>query len=53
MTNRIMCHDREMLLKVNLFQLMERHCSSDSVLILIYRIDAKAIKNGNVHVGEQ
>ena len=33
----------------NFFQLMERHRSWDSVLILIYQIDAHDLKNGNVH----
>ena len=51
MTNRIMCHERETLLKLNFFQLMERHRSWGIVLILIYQIDAhdfkceKAMKN--------
>ena len=39
-----MCHEREKLLKLNLFQLMERHHSWGSVLISIYRIDAHDLK---------
>ena len=53
MTHRIMCHEREMLLKLNLFQLMEQHCFWDSVLISIYQIDAQDLKNGNAHVRER
>ena len=44
MTNRIMCHEREMLL--NFFQLIERHHSWDGFLVLIYRLDAHY---GNTH----
>ena len=41
MTNSIMCHDSETLLKWNISKVMGRHCSCDSILILlIYRIDA-------------
>ena len=47
MTNRILCHEHETLLKLNFFQLIERHRSSDSVLISIYRLDAHDLKNGN------
>ena len=50
MANRIMC--LEMLVKLNLFQLMERHRFWDSFLISIYRIDAYDLKNGNAHVRE-
>ena len=53
MANRIMCHEREMLLKLNLFQLMKRHHSWNSVLISIYRIDARDFKNRNVHARER
>ena len=49
MTNRIMCHECEMLLKLNLFQLMEQHRSWVSVLISIYQLDTYDLKNGNVH----
>ena len=49
MTNRIMCHERETLLKLNFFQLMEQHRSWHSVLVLIYWIDAHDLKNGNAH----
>ena len=38
-----------MRLKLNCFQLMERHCSWDGILIFIYRIDAHDLKNGNAH----
>ena len=44
MTNRIVCHEREMLLKLNFFQLMERCHSWHSVLISIYRLDAYDLK---------
>ena len=40
MTNRILCHEREMLLKLNFFQLMKQYRSRGSVLISIYRLDA-------------
>ena len=46
---RIPCHKREMLLKLNFFQLIERHRSWDSVLILIYWLDAHYLKNRNAH----
>ena len=31
MTNKTMCHEREMLLKLNLFQLVEQRHSWDSI----------------------
>ena len=46
-TNRIMCHEREMLLKLNFFQLTEGHHSWSSVLISIYWLDAHDLKNWN------
>ena len=46
MTNRILCHERETLLMLNFFQLMEQHCSWDSIFILIYQIDIYDLKNG-------
>ena len=49
MTNRIMCHEGATLLKLNLFQLMEQHRSLDSILILIYQIDAHTTGNKNAH----
>ena len=39
MTNRIICHERETLLKLNCFLLMEQHHSWDSILMPIYQID--------------
>ena len=45
-----MCHERETLLKLNFFQLMERHRSWGSVLISIYRLDTHDLKNGNAHM---
>ena len=47
MTNRILYQEREMLL--NFFQLAEWHCSWDSILISIYRIDAHDHEN-KVHM---
>ena len=44
MTNRILCHKREMLLKLNFFQLMERYHSWGSVLISIYQLDSLDLK---------
>ena len=54
MTHRIMCHELETLLKVNLFQLKELYCYWDSVLILIYCKDTHDLKpkTGNVHAKE-
>ena len=49
MTIRIMCHERETLLKLNFFQLIKLHHSWYSILILIYRIDTYDLKNGNAH----
>ena len=49
MTNRILCHEHETLVKLNFFKLMESHCSWDSVLISIYQIDTYDLKTGNVH----
>ena len=40
MTNRILCHEHATLLKLNFFQLIEQRHSWDSVLVLIYWIDA-------------
>ena len=45
MTNRIMCHEHETLLKLNFFQLLEPHRSWGGVLISIYRLDAHDLKN--------
>ena len=50
MSNRIMCHKRETLLKLNFFQLMEWYYSWDSILISIYRIDTQDLKNTNACV---
>ena len=49
MSNRIMCHEHETLLKLNFFQLMEYYRSLDSFLISICRVDAHDLKNRNVH----
>ena len=38
------CHERETFLKLNFFQLMERHRSWGSVLISMYLIDARDLK---------
>ena len=43
-TNRIICNEREMLLKLNFFQLVERYRSWGSVLISIYRLHAHDLK---------
>ena len=32
---------------------MEQHCSWDNVLIVIYRIKAQCLKNGNAHQRKQ
>ena len=53
MTNRFVSLEREMILKLNLFQLMFPRRSWDSVLISIYRIDANDLKNRNAHAREQ
>ena len=47
MTDRILYHEREMLLKLNSFQLMEQRHSRDSILMLIYRIGVHDLKNRN------
>ena len=39
-----MCYERETLLKLNLFQLMQQHRSWDKFLISIYWIDAHDLK---------
>ena len=44
---------KEMLLKLNYFQLTEQHPSWDSILIWIYRIDALGLENRNAHVRQQ
>ena len=44
MTNRIMCQERETLLKLNFFQIVEQYCSCGSLLILIYWLDAHDLK---------
>ena len=49
MTKRIMWYQCEMLLKLNLFQLMELYCSWDGILISINRIDTNASKKENAH----
>ena len=53
MTNRIICHERETLLKLNFFQLVERYRSWGSVLISIYRLDAHDLKKTNKQTSKQ
>ena len=43
----------KLALEVELFWLMERHCSWDWVLTSFYRIDAHDVKNGNPHATRQ
>ena len=47
MTKIIMCHEREMLLKLNFFQLMGRYRSWGSVLISIKKEKTKQNKQTN------
>ena len=45
-----LCHERETLLKLTFFQLMERYRSWGSVLVSIYRLDAHDLKKTEVRM---
>ena len=47
MANRISCHELEMLLMLNIFQLVQWCCSRGSVLIFIYQVTAYNLKSKN------
>ena len=49
MTNRIMCHKHEPLLKLNIFNSWSG-ISLEITFIFIYRIETHGLKNGNAHV---
>ena len=46
-TNRNLSRERDMLLKLNFFQLVERCHYRGGILIMIYWIDTHVLKNGN------
>ena len=50
--HRILCHEHEMLLKLNFLQLVEWRRSWGSILLSIYRSTAHRLKNKNAHQGE-
>ena len=51
-TNRNLCRECDMLLKLNFFQLVERCHYRGDILIMNYWIDTHVLKNGNAHAIE-